>query len=238
MSKELIEDKSKILNCGLIMPISPSVGYPENHWKQIRGILEEAISEITEFKFNIRMVSESESISIIQSTIIKNIYNDEITICDVSTKNPNVMFELGMRLAFNKPVIIIKDCETEYSFDTASIRHIVYPKTLNYHEILDFKNKLKLFVIEGAKEFLAGNFNFLKEFGEFKAEKLENTRIDVGDIYNEIRELRKEIIERRNEKITYSTNYNRLDNDLVLSILKKINETPFSSKEKNAALAG
>lgn len=236
MNKELLEDKRKELNCGLIMPISPTIGYPGNHWNQIRSILEEAIKEITEFKFNVRMVSESESISIIQSTIIKNIYNDEITICDVSTKNPNVMFELGMRLAFNKPVIIIKDCETEYSFDTANIRHIVYPKTLNYHEILEFKSKLKLFVIEGYKEFLAGTFNFLKEFGEFKAEKLENTGIDVGDIFNEIRELRKEFIEIRNEKSIYSTNHNRIDNNPLLSIIKQLNEMP-PSKEKNRALA-
>ncbi|MEG0237477.1 hypothetical protein [Cetobacterium sp.] len=204
MSQNLIETKGKnerkIFNCGLIMPISSNAGYPVNHWSQIRKILEEAINEITEFKFNVRMVSESESISIIQSTIIKNIYNDEIIICDVSTKNPNVMFELGMRLAFNKPVIIIKDCETDYSFDTSSIKHIIYPKTLNYHDILEFKNELKSYVIETYKECIGGSFNFLKEFGEFKAEKLENTKIDVSDIYNEIRELRKEIIEKKSDK--------------------------------------
>jgi hypothetical protein len=37
----------------------------------------------------------------------------------LALKNPNVMFELGMRLAFDKPAIIIKDNRTNYSFDTA-----------------------------------------------------------------------------------------------------------------------
>lgn len=210
--KEIEEQK---INCGLIMPISPNVGYPLNHWSQIRKILEEAIAEITEYNFNLRMVSESETISIIQGTIIKNVYNDEMIICDVSTKNPNVMFELGMRLAFNKPVIIIKDCETEYSFDTANIKHIIYPKTLNYHDILEFKNKLKLYMVEGYKEFKSGKFNFLKEFGEFKAEELENSKIDMTDIYSEIRELRKEITESKNEKSIYFSNsamYKELEN--------------------------
>lgn len=230
-------EKLKI-NCGLIMPISPNVGYPLNHWNQIRKILEEAIAEITEYDFNLRMVSESETISIIQSTIIKNIYNDEIIICDVSTKNPNVMFELGMRLAFNKPVIIIKDCETEYSFDTANIRHVIYSKTLNYHNILEFKNKLKLYVVEGYKEFKSGKFNFLKEFGEFKAEELENSKIDITDIYSELRELRKEIIESKNEKNGYFYNnaaYKELEHAYEIYKEKKCMK---EKDTKNKALAG
>jgi hypothetical protein len=34
-------------------------------------------------------------------------------LCDVSGKNANVMFELGLRLAFDNPTIIIKDDKTE-----------------------------------------------------------------------------------------------------------------------------
>ncbi|WP_353118770.1 hypothetical protein [Myroides odoratus] len=55
---------------------------------------------------------------------MNNIYNDEIVVCDVSSKNPNVMFELGLRLAFDKPTIIIKDEKTGYSFDTGVIEHL------------------------------------------------------------------------------------------------------------------
>jgi len=41
-------------------------------------------------------------------------------VCDISGRNPNVMFELGLRLAFDKPAIIIKDEITPYSFDTSA----------------------------------------------------------------------------------------------------------------------
>ena len=55
--------------------------------------------------FDPRMVSDSDEVSVIQKRIVQNIYNNPIVVCDVSGKNANVMFELGMRLAFDKPVV-------------------------------------------------------------------------------------------------------------------------------------
>lgn len=69
-------------------------------------------------------------------------YENPIVVCDVSGKNPNVMFELGIRLAFDKPTIIIKDDKTSYSFDTSPIEHLEYPRDLRYNRIEDFKSKL------------------------------------------------------------------------------------------------
>lgn len=53
------------------------------------------------------------------------------------------MFELGLRLAFDKPTIIIKDELTGYSFDTGVIDHIPYPSSLRFSEINLFKQKLR-----------------------------------------------------------------------------------------------
>ncbi|MHB6943589.1 hypothetical protein ACYCG4_23710, partial [Klebsiella pneumoniae] len=64
-------------------------------------------------------------------------------ICDVSSRNPNVMFELGMRIAFDKPVVIIKDNATQYCFDSGTIEHLEYPKDMRYSEIEKFKALLK-----------------------------------------------------------------------------------------------
>jgi hypothetical protein len=49
------------------------------------------------------------------------------------------MFELGMRLAFDKPTVIIKDDKTPYSFDTGLIEHIEYPRDLRYGKISIFR---------------------------------------------------------------------------------------------------
>ena len=59
-----------------------------------------------------------------------------MVVVDVSWKNPNVMFELGLRLAFDRPTIVVKDIETDYAFDTSPIVHVLYPRSLRYQPIL------------------------------------------------------------------------------------------------------
>jgi hypothetical protein len=111
--------------CGIIMPISGSEQYSSEHWIDVRNILDEVIMD-SGFVPNI--VSDADEIGIIHNRVVSNIYNNPIIICDVSSKNPNVMFELGLRLAFDKATIIIKDDATNYNFDTAAIEHLTYPK--------------------------------------------------------------------------------------------------------------
>src|SRR5262245_36927460 len=125
--------------CGIIMPIAAIDGCSAQHWKEVRQILEESIDDAG---FGSKMVSESEEVSVIHKTIIQNLYNNPIVVCDISGKNPNVMFELGLRLAFDKATVIIKDDRTDYSFDTSVIEHLGYPRDLRFSQIVDFKQKL------------------------------------------------------------------------------------------------
>src|ERR1041385_707121 len=118
--------------CGIVMPISEMDGYSEAHWSDVREILTEAIDEAG---FDSNLVSDADDVGIIQKRIIENLYDNPIVVCDVSGKNPNVMFELGLRLAFDKPTIIVKDDKTSYSFDTAVIEHLEYPRDLRYATI-------------------------------------------------------------------------------------------------------
>src|SRR5690606_23299218 len=82
------------------------------------------------------------AIGLIHDRIVSNLYSNEIVVCDVSSKNPNVMFELGLRLAFDKPTIIIKDELTGFSFDTGVIEHLQYPSSLRFSQIVEFKDAL------------------------------------------------------------------------------------------------
>jgi hypothetical protein len=105
--------------CGLIMPISTIDGLSEAHWAEVLAVISDAIEK---GGFIPNLVSNADDVGIIQKRIIQNLYDNPIVVCDVSGKNPNVMFELGMRLAFDRPTIIVKDDKTSYSFDTAPIR--------------------------------------------------------------------------------------------------------------------
>ena len=134
-----MENSTESKTCGIIMPISSIDGCNEGHWAEVLNIIKESIDDAG---FDPNLVSNSEDSGIIQKTIIQNLYENPIVVCDVSGKNPNVMFELGIRLAFDKPTIIIKDDNTSYSFDTGQIEHLGYPRDLRFSRIVDFKIKL------------------------------------------------------------------------------------------------
>jgi len=188
--KESIEDK---LRCGIIMPISSIDNCSPEHWKEVQDIIKDAISSAG---FEARLVSESDESGIIQKTIIQNLFSDPIIVCDVSGKNPNVMFELGMRLAFDKPTIVIKDDKTDYSFDTSPIEHISYPRDLRFSSIVKFKEILAD-KIKGTYKQANDDKNyttFLKHFGKFKVAELEEQILDKNDyIFKSLEDLREEI---------------------------------------------
>jgi hypothetical protein len=177
--------------CGLVMPISGIESLSEAHWADVLSILSDSIEKAG---FAPNLVSNADDVGIIQKRIIQNLYDNPIAVVDVSAKNPNVMFELGMRLAFDKPTIIVKDDKTSYSFDTAPIEHLVYPRDLRFTHIVDFKNRL-IEKIKGThtKATTDPNYTtFLKNFGEFTVAKLDKKEVSSQEfILEEIKGLRR-----------------------------------------------
>ena len=166
--------------CGIIMPISSIDNCSETHWKEVKGIITDAVEAAG---FEAQLVSEANDSGIIQKRIVQNLYKNDIVICDVSCKNPNVMFELGMRLAFDKPTIIVMDNMTKYSFDTAPIEHLGYPRDLSYYQILDFKKTLTEKIkgtVDAAKQ--PDYTTFLKNFGEFQVATIENKKGSLDEV--------------------------------------------------------
>jgi len=144
-------------------------------------------------------------LSIIQKRIIQNLYDNPIVVCDVSGKNPNVMFELGLRLAFDKPTVIVKDDKTSYSFDTSPIEHITYPRDLRFTQVVEFKQKLAEKVKATRQAANDPSYTtFLKHFGEFKVAKLEKKEVSGQEfIVEELRSLRQELRRANNSRPTW-----------------------------------
>lgn len=105
------------------------------------------------------------------------------------------MFELGLRLAFDKPTII-KDDETSYSFDTSAIEHLEYPRDLRFSKIVEFK-KLLASKIRATYTKSVSNTNyttFLKHFGEFTVAKIDKKEVSGQKyIIEELRNLKRSI---------------------------------------------
>lgn len=167
--------------CGIVMPISAIDGCSEQHWLEVRQVLVDAIEDAG---FSARLVSDADEVGVIQKRIVKNLYDNPIVVCDVSGKNPNVMFEMGLRLAFDKPTIIVKDDRTPFSFDTAPIEHLEYPRSLHYQSIVNFKENLagKLKNTHKAATSDPDYTTFLGHFGTFHVAQLDETVVSPDQL--------------------------------------------------------
>lgn len=231
-AEEINSGQNMTLSCGIIMPISPIDGCSAEHWSEVKQIIQDAVDSISEPKFNAKLVSDADDIGVIQKRIVQGVYNSDIVVCDVSAKNANVMFELGMRLAFDKPTVIIKDDKTDYSFDTSIIEHISYPRDLRFSKIVGFKKNLaeKLVATYMAAKTNPSHSTFLKNFGTFKVAHLNQTEAPseqvmlemLSDMQREISLMRRQSIRTR-EKLPSDTVIRELVE--ILFELKKLDKS-------------
>jgi hypothetical protein len=194
------QELSALPKCGIVMPISSIDNCTAEHWSEVLTILRDVI---TSADFEPNLVSDADDIGIIQKRIIQNLYSNEVVLCDVSCKNPNVMFELGLRLAFDKPTIIIKDDKTDYTFDTSIIEHLGYPRDLRFNKIISFKENLKKKILAThSKATKDPNYStFLKNFGEYKIAHLTEKEVSSEKfILNTLEELKDQMFQlKRNQ---------------------------------------
>ncbi len=169
MTKQ-VENQEKI--CGIIRPIAKmSDFYTFEHWNSVKDIMERAI---TKAGYTPLTVSDSKGSTTIHSSIFLNLYQNEIVVCDVSNRNANVMFELGMRIAFDKPVVIIKDEKTPFSFDTSHIKHLEYPSDLRFQVIEKFIDDLANLILETVQASKQKDYKtFLSHYAPIKVATLE-----------------------------------------------------------------
>lgn len=234
--------ETSVLTCGIVMPISAIDGCSAEHWVDVRKILSDSIEDAG---FRPNLVSLADDVGIIQKRIIQNLYENPVVVCDVSGKNSNVMFELGMRLAFDKPTIIIKDDATNYSFDTAPIEHLNYPRDLRFNKIVEFKKELSA-KIQATHKAATDDQNyttFLKNFGEFKVAKLDTKEVPSEEfILEELKNLSSAVsrlakknssisplpgihVSRTNEDALYIENLRRL----LMDSSRRLHENPNDS---------
>lgn len=114
--------------CFVIMPIADMPEYEAGHFNRVyEHLIKPAILEAG---FRPLRADDTAKTDYIVAGIIQQIIQSEIMICDISGRNANVMYELGMRHAYNKPVAIIKDDKTSRIFDIQGLRHTEYSSSL------------------------------------------------------------------------------------------------------------
>jgi hypothetical protein len=138
----------------------------------------------------------SKGSAVIHGDIISRLQTADMVLCDISTLNANVFFELGIRTALHRPVALVKDDVTEsYPFDTSPIQAEPYSSAMKYWEVSQEMPKLAKHIQACAKQ-SKGKNTLWSYFGLSETAKapdpdspVEQLRLEVGAMRNALQHL-------------------------------------------------
>jgi hypothetical protein len=130
----------------VIMPFS------ERHEEHPEGFFQEVLASLitpaaSEAGFSVRTARRSGS-DVIQATIVQALVNADLVIADLTEHNPNVLFELGVRMALDKPVLLIRAKGTDKIFDVDNMLRVfdyrpnLWPSTLK-HDVPELQKHIE-----------------------------------------------------------------------------------------------
>ncbi len=106
---------------------------------------------LEELGYEIKRADQINEPGLISQSIVNRIISDDLVIVDVTDENPNVFYELCIRNAIFKPVILIKNVNQNLPFDTFDKRAISINIT-SLEEAEKSKEILKKFVKAAEKD--------------------------------------------------------------------------------------
>ena len=119
---ENIKDTRK-KRCFVITPIGDEKSEIRRH---IDGIIDEAIVPALGEEYEVRVAHREFELGSINDRVIRNIYDSDLVIANLTQLNPNVMFEIGMRYSFGKPALVIAEEGTRLPFDVIDENTLFY----------------------------------------------------------------------------------------------------------------
>lgn len=136
---EVNEEKKE--KCFVIMPISDQGDYPIGHFTKVyEQIIKPSVEEAG---YEAYRVDENNICDMIINKIFNAIQECPMAVCDLSNRNPNVLYELGLRQAYDKPVVLIQDDKTEKIFDVSGISTIFYKSARMYEDVIKAREDIK-----------------------------------------------------------------------------------------------
>lgn len=186
------------------MPFSSPAGYDENHFSRVyEYIIKPACEKVG---FEPVIAKDTAKTNLIALEILKHIVEYDMALCDISSRNPNVFYELGLRHAFNKKTVLIKDKRTETPFDIASLRYTEYSETLRVDEVQKTVDQVSRNLME-TFEAETNDGNSLVQLLAIDEAKLpagHKMSEDSSLILNELRNLRQMMSEERAHTRTFA----------------------------------
>lgn len=126
--------------CFVIMPISDQGDYPSGHFTKVyEQIFQPAIEKAG---YEAYRVDKDKICDSIIDKIFRAAQDCPMAICDLSNRNPNVLYELGLRQAYDRPVVLVQDEKTERIFDVSGINTITYNSGRQYEYVIEARDKI------------------------------------------------------------------------------------------------
>lgn len=153
--------------CFIAMPITTQLadieryGGDQNHWSHVMGTLFEKAVEQAGFE---PIRPNAVGANLIHGEIIRNLSMADLVLVDLSTHNPNVFFELGVRTSINRPIALVRDEHTSLPFDISGINTYEYDSKMLAWEVEREKDALAQH-IKDSHESCAGQNPLWKQFG-------------------------------------------------------------------------
>ena len=120
--------KGSSLRAFIALPFSEKSGkWPKGFFSEVLNTLITPAGVEAGFKVE---TARREGSDVIQSTIVNDLFAADLVIADLTEHNPNVLFELGMRIAFDKPVALIRAEGTLPIFDIDNLLVFEYESNL------------------------------------------------------------------------------------------------------------
>lgn len=135
---ECPDKEVELKTCFVITPIGDENSFIRRH---IDGVINAAIRPALEENYEVKVAHEFTSPGSINKQVIIEIYTADLVIANLTELNPNVMYELAIRHALRKPVIMIMESGTnKLPFDVVSERTIFYKN--DFQGVIDLRNAL------------------------------------------------------------------------------------------------
>lgn len=158
--------------CFIAMPISMTDSHRErygdpDHWQHVMDVIFKPA--ITAAGFT-PVSPVAAGADMIHARIVEYLERAPMMLCDLSTLNANVMFELGVRTALDMPIAVVAEKGTRLPFDTAVINTHFYDPSLQSWDVATEVEALCAYLQSSVRTSGSGN-PLWKHFGLTKRAK-------------------------------------------------------------------
>lgn len=185
-----------------------------------KQVLRHLIRKVLGSRFEVIRADEIDEEGLITHQIIEHLLEDDLVVADLTGLNPNVLYEVAVRHAVQKPIVHLITAGEEIPFDIANMRAVSYalddPDLLEAaQEELDRKVK----AIEAADWVAAPNpISAAKNVSLLQESEQPEVRAE-GDLLAAVNELRDEVRTLRKREATSETGIRRPVREAVMGCL-------------------